>query len=81
MALKKSFYLLQTNVLLPISIAIMWCHHRCAVAKVILDLQISKSVGREWQPISNVQLHLAVKDPHADAEMAYLETLLQDQAF
>ena len=53
----------------------------CKVAKVILDLQISKSVGREWQPISNEQLHLAVKDPHADAEMAYLETLLQDQAF
>lgn len=45
-----------------------------------LHLQISKSVGQEWQPISNEQLHLAVKDRHADAEMAYLEMLLQDQA-
>ena len=43
-------------------------------------LQVSGSLGWDWEPISDEQLHPAVTDSHADAETAYLHLLLQDQA-
>lgn len=49
-------------------------HQRC------ID-EVSKSIGWEWQPIEETELHLAVVDPMADAEAAYLNLLLQDQTW
>jgi len=41
--------------------------------------EVSKSLGRDWSPISDDDLHPAVTDMHADAETVYLHYLQNDQ--
>lgn len=43
--------------------------------------EISRNLSRDWEPLKECELHPAVTNPHADAETAYLDLLLQDQAY
>lgn len=42
--------------------------------------QVSESLGREWWPLSDRELPSAILDDRADAEKAYMGTLLSDQS-
>ncbi|XP_064618606.1 F-box only protein 33-like [Lineus longissimus] len=43
--------------------------------------EVSKNLGRSWRPVEDHKLHPAIKHMHADAETAYLNILLRDQAY
>ncbi len=44
-------------------------------------VQVSHSLGRNWEPLKDYDLPPAVIDPLADAETGYLHILHQDQAW
>ena len=47
----------------------------------LLFVDLKEFRGRRWKPLSRMRLHPAVLDENADAETAYLNILLQEQAW